>query len=55
MTMEPADPPGTDPTERAPREQQMSRRSNAPSVSPWLILFAIVLLGAVIYVLSAVL
>ena len=53
--MEPADPPGTDPTERAPRERQLSRRSNAPSVSPWLILFAIVLLGAVIYVLSAVL
>ena len=53
--MEPADPPGTDPTERAPHEQQMSRRSNAPSVSPWLILFAIALLGAVIYVLSALL
>ncbi len=51
--MEPADPPGTDPTERAPREQQMSRRSNAPSVSPWLVIGAILLLGAAIYVASA--
>ncbi len=53
--MEPADPPGTDPAERAPREDELARRSNAPAVSPWLIVFAIVLLGAVIYVLSAVL
>ena len=53
--MEPIDAPGTDPADRDPREDELARRSNAPSVSPWLIVFAIVLLGAVIYVLSAVL
>jgi hypothetical protein len=53
--MEPADPPGTDPAERAPREDELARRSNAPAVSPWLVLLAIALLGALIYVGSAVL
>ncbi len=51
--MEPADPPGTDPADRAPREHQLSRRSNAPSVSPWLVIGVILLLGAAIYVASA--
>ncbi|WP_292036615.1 MULTISPECIES: hypothetical protein [unclassified Brevundimonas] len=51
--MDPADPPGTDPADRAPREQELSRRSNAPSVSPWLVIGVILLLGAVIYVASA--
>jgi hypothetical protein len=51
--MEPADPPGTDPAERSPREDELARRSNAPAVSPWLVIGAILLLGAVIYVASA--
>jgi hypothetical protein len=38
-----------------PRERDLSRRSNNPSVSIWLILMAIGLLGAVVYVASAVL
>ncbi|MNU40801.1 hypothetical protein D3C71_295240 [compost metagenome] len=53
LTMNPADPPGTDPAERAPREDELARRSNAPAVSPWLVIVAILLLGAVIYVASA--
>ncbi|QTN18151.1 hypothetical protein HZ989_09370 [Brevundimonas sp. AJA228-03] len=38
-----------------PRERDLARRSGNPSVSIWLILMAIVLLGAVVYVASAVL
>ncbi len=38
-----------------PKGEISRARANAPAVSPWLIVFAIVLLGAVIYVLSAVL
>jgi len=38
-----------------PAEAELSRRSNNPSVSIWLILMAILLLGAVVYVASAVL
>jgi hypothetical protein len=53
--MEPADPPGTDPAERAPREHGLSRRSNAPAVSPWLVVFVILLLGLLFYVVLAVL
>jgi len=37
-----------------PREAELSRRSNNPAVSIWLILICIVLLGAVVYVASAV-
>lgn len=51
--MEPVDPPGTDPADRDPRENELSRRSNAPSVSPWLVIGVILLLGAAIYVASA--
>jgi hypothetical protein len=51
--MEPADPPGTDPADRTPREQQLSRRSQTPAVSPWLVLGVILLLGAAVYVASA--
>ena len=53
--MEPADPPGTDPADRDPRESQLSRRSNAPAVSLWLVIGVILLLGASIYVASALL
>lgn len=38
-----------------PRESDLSRRSNAPAVSIWLILFGIILLGAAVYVGSALL
>ena len=48
--MEPADPPGTDPAERAPPEDDLSRRSNAPAVSPWLAVLVVLLLGLLIYV-----
>ena len=53
--MEPADPPGTDPADRDPRESQLSRRSSAPAVSLWLVIGVILLLGAGIYVASALL
>ena len=36
-----------------PRETQLSRRSNAPAVSLWVILIMIVILGALAYVVSA--
>lgn len=48
-----ADPLHTDPADRDPREQDLSRRSGAPAVSPWLVLGAIGLLGLVVYVASA--
>ncbi|MES2862259.1 MAG: hypothetical protein V4701_12355 [Pseudomonadota bacterium] len=41
--------------EEDPRERDLARRSIAPAVSPWLILGVILLLGAVVYVVSAVL
>lgn len=48
-----ADPKYTDPDDRDPREQRLERRSDSPSVSPWLIIGVIILLGAVVYVISA--
>jgi hypothetical protein len=48
-----ADPMDTDPDDRDPREQGLNRRSGAPTMSPWLIIGGIVLLGLVIYVASA--
>lgn len=48
-----ADPRDTDPADRDPRERDLERRSDAPAVSPWLIIGLIVLLGAVVYVISA--
>lgn len=50
-----ADPPDTDPADRSPRERGLERRSNAPAVSPWLAICCILMLGAVIYVVSALL
>ena len=47
-----ADPPHTDPADRDPRERGLERRSNAPAVSPWLVIGVILLLGAVVYVAS---
>ncbi|WP_200943631.1 hypothetical protein [Brevundimonas sp. Root1423] len=48
-----ADPRDTDPDDQDPRERGLERRSAAPAVSPWLVIGAIILLGAVVYVLSA--
>lgn len=45
-----ADPRDTDPV-----DQGLERRSEAPSISPWLVVVAVVLLGAVVYVVSALL
>jgi hypothetical protein len=49
----PADPPDTDPVDKDPRERGLQRRSRDPSITPWLAVGAIVLLGAIIYVFSA--
>ena len=50
-----ADPAGTEPEDRDPRERDLSRRSNAPAVSPWLVIGVIALIGALVYVVSAML
>jgi hypothetical protein len=50
-----ADPPGTDPDDRDPREQELERRSDAPAISPWLIIGLILMLGVLVYVVSAML
>jgi len=50
-----ADPPDTDPADRDPRERGLERRSDAPSLSPWVILGGILMLGALVYVVSALL
>lgn len=49
-----ADPRNTDPEDRDPREREMGRRSDGPSVSPWLIIGSILLIGVAVYVISAV-
>ena len=49
-----ADPPGTDPDDRDPRERGLTRRSGAGgAMSPWLIIGGIALIGLAVYVLSA--
>ena len=48
-----ADPRDTDPHEQDPRERDLERRSGAPAVSPWLVIGLIAMLGAVVYVISA--
>lgn len=50
-----ADPPDTDPEDRSPRERGLERRSGGPAISPWLMIGLIFLLGAIVYVVSAVL
>lgn len=51
-----ADPRGTDPDDRDPRERGLQRRSGAGgAMSPWLIILSIILLGFIVYVLSAIL
>ena len=48
-----ADPQDTDPIDKDPRERGLERRAGSPSVSPWLVVGVIVLLGAIVYVISA--
>jgi hypothetical protein len=50
-----ADPPDIDPADRDPREQGLERRSDAPAVSPWVLVGCILMLGALVYVVSALL
>jgi len=50
-----ADPLDTDPSERDPRERDLQRRADAPAISPWLVIGGIVLLGVLVYVVSAML
>ncbi|MGZ9114628.1 MAG: hypothetical protein ACXW3K_08395 [Brevundimonas sp.] len=48
-----ADPHDTDPADQDPRERDLERRSGGPAVSPWLVIGVILLLGVVVYVISA--
>ena len=50
-----ADPPGTEPEDRDPYEENLSRRSDTPAISPWLIVGLILMLGVVVYAVSAML
>jgi len=50
-----ADPQGTEPEDRSPREKDLSRRSDTPAISPWLIIWVIAMLGVLVYVVSAIL
>ena len=50
-----ADPRDTDPIDQDPREHGLERRSSGPALSPWLMIGAIVLLAAAVYVVSALL
>jgi len=50
-----ADNPDTDPVERDPREQDLSRRSQTPALSPWLVVFGLMILAAAVYGVSALL
>ncbi len=49
-----ADPRDTDPDDHDPRERELGRRSEGPAVSPWLVVGVILLIGAAVYVISAV-
>lgn len=49
-----ADPRDTDPADRDPRERELGRRSEGSTVSPWLFIGSILLLGVAVYVISAV-
>lgn len=50
-----ADAPGTEPEDRDPYEENLSRRSDTPAISPWLIAGLILMLGVVVYAVSAML
>lgn len=48
-----ADPRDTDPADQNPRESGLERRSGGSAIRPWLIIGVIFLLGAAVYVISA--
>jgi len=50
-----ADTPDIDPDEETPRERGLRERSDAPAVSPWVVIGGILMLGALVYVVSALL
>lgn len=50
-----ADLPDIDPADEDPRERGLRERSGAPAISPWVILGGILMLGALVYVVSALL
>ena len=50
-----ADPPDVDPADQDPRERDLERRSGNPAVSPWVVIGLILMLGAIVYVVLAVL
>ena len=50
-----ADPRDTDPLDRNPRERGLEKRADAPVLSPLVVLGGLAMLGAAIYVISALL
>ena len=50
-----ADPSDADPEDRDPEEVEMQRRSDLPTLSPWLILGVIAMLAVGVYAVSALL
>jgi len=50
-----ADPRDTDPADQDPRERGLERRARGPALTPWLVVGLVALLGAAIYVGSALL
>ena len=47
------DPEETDPVDQTPPERGLERRGGGPAVGPWLVIAAIALLAALVYVISA--
>lgn len=50
-----ADPPDTDPEDQSPRERGLRERSDAPAVSLWVVIGGVLMLGVLVYALSALL
>lgn len=50
-----ADPSDADPEDREPEEVEMQRRSDLPTLGPWLILGVIAMLAVGVYAVSALL
>lgn len=51
--MPPVDPPGTDPADRDPDQRDLQRRSATPALAPWLLISAVLILGAAAFVAFA--
>ena len=49
----PADPPDTDPNDRTPDERDLERRTGSSETTLWLVMGGLLMLGGVVYVLSA--